>query len=125
MEIVLRRSSNYKSGKQLCLLFVTILKDCVPSFPEALLNQFKEYICDVTLKYELQNKGFKNPSDDQLWDYVLYLIDQDLCKDGKALYDFPPMPLPQLGWADLDGNRLLAEQLAYKRDKLQRSAFLH
>ena len=23
------------------------------------------------------------------------------------------MPLPQLGWADLDGNRLLAEQLAY------------
>ena len=99
-----------KSGKQLCLLFVTILKDCVPFFPEALWDQFKEYI---TLKYELQNKGFENPSDDQLWDYGLYLIDQDLHEDRKALNDLPPMPLPQLGWADLDGNRLLAEQLAY------------
>ena len=124
-KLCLEKAATMKSGKQLHLLFVTILKDCVLSFPEALWDQFKEYICDVTLKYKLQNKGFENPSDDQLWDYSLYLIDQDLCKDKKALNDFSLMPLPQLGEADLDGNRLLAKQLAYNNAQKRQIAEKH
>ncbi|KIK72145.1 hypothetical protein PAXRUDRAFT_22341 [Paxillus rubicundulus Ve08.2h10] len=38
---------------------------------------------------------------------------------GKSLLDFPNMPTPQLNWAAMVGDQLLAEQLAYDHGELQ------
>ncbi|KAJ6587605.1 hypothetical protein DFH09DRAFT_883413, partial [Mycena vulgaris] len=46
-----------------------------------------------------------------------YLLDDILHGSAKSLRDFPPMPQPVENWAQLDGNRLIAEQLAYDRDE--------
>ncbi|KAJ6458454.1 hypothetical protein C8R45DRAFT_789696, partial [Mycena sanguinolenta] len=46
-----------------------------------------------------------------------YLLDTILHGSGKSLKDFPPMPLPVENWAQLDENRLIAEQLAYNREE--------
>ena len=54
-----------------------------------------------------------------MYDYGLHLIDLALRKNGKSLRDFPEMPLPQENWAAVEGNRLVAEQLAYDPQTLQ------
>ena len=71
-------------------------------------------ICD-DLKRKLQQMGHENPTEEQIYDYGLYLIDLDLQKKGKSLEQCPPMPLPVGNWAQIHGNCLIAEQLAYDR----------
>jgi len=108
----LQEASVMQTGRQLRQLFVTILKDCIPSEPMVLWDQFKENICD-DLAYILRNKGFENPTEEQVYDYGLYLIDKSLREVGKSLDNFPPMPKPTGDWAVMEGNHLIAEQLAY------------
>jgi hypothetical protein len=67
----------FKTGHQLCKLFVVILHECSPTYPDKLWDDFKEHITD-DLKYALQRKGYLNASDDQVYDYGLYLIDIEL-----------------------------------------------
>ena len=118
----LQEAAVMQTGGQLRHLFTTILHDCNPTAPLVLWNQFKEHICD-DLKRKLQHMGHENPTEEQVYDYGLYLIDLDLRKKGKSLEQCPPMPLPVGNWAQLHGNRLIAEQLAYdqadQRDKAQ------
>ena len=119
----LREASQIQTGYQLQMLFVTILQDCNPSYPDELWNEFKEHICDHTLKLRMQDKGLcQEPTEEQLFDYGLYLIEKELHKSGKSLCNFPPMPLPSNRWADAERNRLLAEQLAYNRDEQRMKA---
>jgi primosomal protein N' len=118
----LQEAAVMQTGSQLRHLFTTILHDCNPTTPLVLWNQFKENICD-DLKRRLQQMGHENPTEEEVYDYGLYLIDLDLRKKGKSLEQCPPMPLPVGNWAQLHGNRLIAEQLAYdradQRDKAQ------
>ena len=102
-----------QTGSQLRRLFVTILKDCVPTEPAALWERFKQHICD-DLQYHLQNQGVVNPTEEDAYDYGLYLIDKDLTFIGLSLSKFEEMPLPDFErWEILNANRLIAEQLAY------------
>ena len=39
-------ASVMQTGTQLCRLFVTILKDCLPTEPATLWDQYKVNICD-------------------------------------------------------------------------------
>jgi hypothetical protein len=117
----LEEASVMQTGRQLRQLFVTILKDCIPSEPLVLWDQFKEHICD-DLAYALRNKGFENPTPDQVYDYGLYLIEKSLREVGKSLKDFPPMLMPVGNWAAMEGNQLIADQLAYDRAEQREKA---
>ena len=99
----IQEASVMQTERQLRQLFVTILKNCIPSEPLVLWDQFKENICD-DLAHALRNKGFENPTDDQVYDYGLYLIEKSPREVGKSLKDFPPMPMPVGDWAAIEGN---------------------
>ncbi|HEV7738154.1 MAG TPA: AAA family ATPase [Chlamydiales bacterium] len=103
-----------QSGSQLHHLFVTILLFCLPSSPSALWNEFRQHICD-DLEYKLRHHhGIENPSEDQIYDYGLYLINTILQSSGKSLsQDFPDMLQIVHHWDEVEGNRYIIEQRAY------------
>ena len=109
----LQEAAQMASGYQLRQLFVTILRDCSPSDPLALWLQFRVHICD-DLQHALRSKNIvQNPTEEQVFDYGLYLIDQMLHVSNKRLRDWPSMPLPQMNWEAAVVNRFIAEQQSY------------
>ena len=86
-----------QTGTHLHYLFTTLLLFREPSQPDLLWNEFKEHICD-DLAYQLRTMGFQNPSDDNVYDYGLHLLDYILCDSGRSLAEWPSMPLPQQNW---------------------------
>ena len=108
-----------QTGYVLCTLFATILNECHPILPLDLWNCFKDRICDdlpCRLEREYPNE---NITDELIYDYGLFLLNQQLLKFEKTLADFPPMPLSALrDWAVLGGNFILREQLDWDREKL-------
>ena len=62
---------------------------------------------------ELVQMQIQDPSEDQIHDYGLYLINEILHKGGKSLWDYPPMRLPQNNWSAIVGNRLISVQWNY------------
>ena len=113
----LQEAAHMASGHQLRNLFVTILRDCSPSDPLALWLEFRVHICD-DLRHALHSKNIvQDPTEEQVFDYGLYLIDGILRGSNKSLHDWPTMPLPQNDWAAAVGNRLIAEQRSYNIDE--------
>ena len=108
----LQEASVMQTGSQLRFLFVTILRDCFPAQPEILWNEFKEYICD-DLKHALRHRGIPEPTEEQAYDYGLYLIERILKLSGKSLADYEPMPVSQENWDHQFGNHLILEQRSY------------
>ncbi|KAI0039744.1 hypothetical protein FA95DRAFT_1503786 [Auriscalpium vulgare] len=78
--------------------------------------QFRHHICD-DLAYRLRAHGISHPTDEQVYDYGLHLLDNILHDSGRSLEEFPPMPLPQDDWNVLAENPFIAEQLNYDRDR--------
>ena len=112
-----QEAAHMASGHQLRTLFVTILCDCSPSDPLALWMEFRVNICD-DLRHALHSKNIiLDPTEEQVFDYGLYLIDVLLCNGNRSLQDWPAMPLPQHNWQAVVGNRLIAEQLSYDNDE--------
>lgn len=70
----------------------------------------------------MQQTGIEDPSEDQIFDYGLYLINQMLHEAGTSLENFPPMPIPEGNWNLLFGSRLIAEQQNYNRQQEQELA---
>ena len=72
------------------------------------------HICD-DLRYRLQQSNIcVNPTDDNVQDYGLYLIDQILKLSGKSLEkDWAYMPQVAQNWGAGIGNRFIAEQRSY------------
>ncbi|CAL5370135.1 unnamed protein product [Camellia sinensis] len=98
-----------KTGYQLRRLFCIILTQCFPLQPHALWNQFSMHICD-DLAHKLRTLfAISNPTEAQIEDYGLYLLNQMLEESGKSLIDFPPMPQPTANWSATVGNRLIFE----------------
>jgi len=90
-----------------------ILLYCFPSHPSDLWDQFKEHICD-DLHYHLQHqRGIQNPTEHQVYDFGLFLIDKIIYHAGKSLKDLQDMPHFTGDWEDIRGNHLVAEQLDY------------
>ena len=102
------------TGCQLRNLFVTILRDCAPSDPVQLWNTYWPHICD-DLQYQLQHTNLHpNPTDDDIQDYGIYLINQLLIVSGKSLQrDWPYMPQITQDWEANIENRFIAEQCRY------------
>jgi hypothetical protein len=64
-----------------------------------------------------------DPTQVEVHDYGLYLIDGVLRKNGRSLEAIPQMPVSEMAdiWGAIEGNQLIAEQLLYDRAELQRT----
>src|ERR1700728_2506461 len=61
-----------------------------------------------------------DPAPELIYDYGIYLLDQQLMKGGKTLSEIAQMPLSTLrDWGQLAPNFILHEQLNYDQDKLE------
>ncbi|KAJ6566473.1 PIF1-like helicase-domain-containing protein, partial [Mycena capillaripes] len=58
--------------------------------------------------------GFANPTDNDVYDYGLFLLNTILQESGRSLPDFE-MPLPERDWTMVGDNPLIAEQLNYNQ----------
>src|SRR5947208_9500374 len=109
-----------QTGSQLRHLFVTILKDCIPANPRALWDRFWPHICD-DLSYRIQHDTeILEPSEEQIQDLGLYLIDQLLSHVNKRLQDWDTMPLFNMDWRAMLGKHLIQEKHIYNEDEQQR-----
>ena len=114
-----------KTGAQLRSLFSVILMQCSPKSPDALWNQFWVHICD-DLSHKIGTLyHICNPSDSQVEDFGLYLLNQILQQSGKSLKDFPPMPLSTGTWNTVVGNRLIWEHMELQADAIQANVDLN
>ena len=118
----LQEAGDMASGRQLRNLFVIILRDCGPSDPLTLWMAFRDKICD-DLRYALHNGNIRqDPTQDQVFDYGLYLIDRILQNSNKSLRDWPTLPQPIEDWTAAIGNPLIAEQRQYDIEEQARLA---
>ena len=106
----LDEAKDMQMGGQLRRLFVTILCDCFPTHPRALWDDFKSYLCDDLGNYLRHNSHFEEPTQEQIYDCGLYLIDKLLSVFGKGLRNWPTLPLPDFDWGAIV-NPLIGEQL--------------
>ncbi|KAJ6589181.1 PIF1-like helicase-domain-containing protein [Mycena capillaripes] len=58
----------------------------------------------------------REPTDEDVYDFGLFLLDKILKESGQNLKDWPVMPLPVKDWDAEVENPLIAEQLNYDRD---------
>ena len=98
-----------------------ILKECSPVEPLVLWDEYKLYICD-DLHHHLIQLQFEQPTEDLIYDYGLYLIEEALQESGKSLKDYAPMPMPVNNWNTIVGNWLIAEQCNYNAVQERQSA---
>jgi hypothetical protein len=102
-----------QTGHQLCCLFAIILLHCHPAQPHVLWDLNKVNLCD-DLRHRLITCGIPNPTDDDVFNYGLHLIELITIKSGgKCLSDIQDMYTPQQQWAAAIDNPILCEQLAY------------
>ncbi|CAG8656177.1 8937_t:CDS:10, partial [Ambispora leptoticha] len=93
-------SSTICSGSQLRTLFTIILTRCTPTFPERLWLKYRNNICD-NLSYRLYSEySIETPTENQIYDYGLFLIDKILLASNKLLSEYPSMSMwnQQLMW---------------------------
>ncbi|SJL16939.1 uncharacterized protein ARMOST_20473 [Armillaria ostoyae] len=89
-----------------------------PAKPDELWEEFKENICD-DLAHKLRQRDVPNPTDAQLYDFDLHLINKLLQSHGHHLSEWTQMPASTMDWAAYEDNPLLAAQLAYDIPSLQ------
>ena len=93
----LQDAADIQAGSQLRHLFVTIPLFSTPAEPRQLWFEFHHLICD-DLEYQLHQLGRTSISEDDIYDFGLYLIDEILHDSGHALAHFPSMPSPTEGF---------------------------
>ena len=113
----LEEAGDMQTGQQLHSLFVTILLHCHPSLPHVLWNQFRVKICS-DLNWRLTTQGHLDPTEQDVFNHGLHLIQHVLMWSGKKLRHYPDMPLPQQNWDDFVPNPLLQEQLAFDQEEM-------
>uniref|UniRef100_A0A7N0UU60 ATP-dependent DNA helicase n=1 Tax=Kalanchoe fedtschenkoi TaxID=63787 RepID=A0A7N0UU60_KALFE len=116
----LHESSLMQSGAQLRSLFVTILIHGPPSEPRQLWDEFRNDLSDDCAN-RLRQGGNDEPSVEQITSLALTLIMQLLLPFERRLADFN-LPEPAFHMYELQGNRFIAEQLAFDADALRRES---
>lgn len=110
------------TGSQLRTLFAIILTQCAPIHPEELWSRFRMNLCD-DLQHRLRIEyAIDEPTENQIFDFGLFLLDKILYQHHKSLRMFPSMPLWERNWENCSGNRVIAEQLAWNHQELQNIA---
>ncbi|KAF7372308.1 ATP-dependent DNA helicase [Mycena venus] len=111
--LCLAEAAEMQTGTRLRHLFATLLLFCNPSDPSKLWEDFRFHICD-DLNHRLRCMGFENPTDNDAYDYGLFLLNGILQEAGRTLTDFE-MPVPERDWTAVGDNPLIAEQLDYNQ----------
>ncbi|KAF8737744.1 Helitron helicase-like domain at N-terminus, partial [Rhizoctonia solani] len=110
----LAEAAQYKTGRQLCHLFVVILTACLPMDPGQLWIQFCAQICD-DLRYKLSQEPRNHPHalDEDVHDFGLYLVEVLVLETGSNMQDVN-MPTCQQNWDQInqEQNCLIWEQYA-------------
>ena len=111
----LEEAKHMAVGRQMRQLFVTILKDCNPADSRVLWDTFWQDICDDLKCHAVFRCKEGDPSDEDIQDYGLYLIDQLLAQSGKRLSHWDCLSQVTQDWgAILDNlNPLIVEQRDY------------
>ena len=109
----LDEAKRFQTGFILRGLFVVILRDCLPAEPRSLWHEYKEYICD-DLPRVLRRMGVSNPSDDDVCDYGLYLIERILLLGSNRTMKDVGMCSPNRDWDSLLSNLLLQDHLRFE-----------
>jgi hypothetical protein len=76
-----------------------------------LWDNFRLHICD-DLDHHLRRTGFEHPTEEDVFDYGLFLLNVILQESGRSLQDFE-MHTPRRDWSSAGDNPLVAEQLDY------------
>ena len=118
----INEAAHWANGKQLRLLFVTILMFCEVSNPLRLWDSNWKILTEDILNRQRHISHFHDLilSDSQLKNYGLYEIDQILQQYGKSLKDYPQMPQLDVNILIHKGNRLIEEEMSYDIGSLQR-----
>lgn len=114
-QLCLQEASVMQTGSCLRSLFASILLFCSPHEPEVLWDEFRSFICD-DLRWRLLRQGIDDPSDDDTYDYGLFILNEALLQSGKTLADFSSMPIPRRNWSFARENPLISEQLNYNTE---------
>jgi len=111
----LEEAKHMAVGRQMRHLFVTILKECNPADPRALWDSFWQDICDDLKRHPVFHGRDVEPSEEEIQDYGLYLIDQLLSQSGKRLQHWDSLPQVTGDWGTIlqNLNPLIAEQRDY------------
>ena len=113
----LQEASLSHLGESLRRLFSLILTHCHPSQPHLLWNEFRANLCDDLGRRLQRMRQMDDPVPlEDVYDYGLFLIDQDLHDHGTPLSSFPSMPAVQQNWHDVLENPYLIQQHAYNRE---------
>ena len=102
----LTEAGEIQTGRQLHRLFATLLLFCLPTDPAELWNTHCDTLCD-DVRMLLQAQNYEDPSQKDIYDYGLFLLQKILLESHKDLASFPPMPLPQKDWVMVKNNLLL------------------
>ena len=123
----LEEAKHMAVGCQMRHLFVTILKDCTPADPRVLWDTFWQDICDDVKRHPVFHNRDTEPSEEEIQDYGLYLIDQILAQSGKRLQDWDCMPQVTGDWATIlqNQNPFIAEQRDYDPEEQAELARQH
>ena len=118
----LHEAAEMQTGYVLRRLFATLLLFCSPSDPATLWHDYCQQIC-IDLCHQLQGQIGPHITEEEIYDYGLYLIDKLLQESGKSLaVDWPTMPHSLHNWGDHVFNPLIAEHLSYNQQTEGRKA---
>ncbi|CAG8766517.1 10439_t:CDS:1, partial [Acaulospora morrowiae] len=107
------------SGSQLRALFIIILTQYTSAYPKELWLYFRINICD-NLQYRLCKKHtIDKPTDEQIFDFGLFLLDELLYQSNQSFSMFLSISLWMHNWEDYNGNYIIVEQLAYNYQEPQ------
>ena len=89
-----------------------MLRECFPSQPLLLWEQYKDSLCD-DLKRTLSRRGLNNPSTQLAHDYGLHLLQVELGIDTNKSLTNLGLIEPQNDWNCLLGNDFFREHSSY------------
>ncbi|CAB5176430.1 unnamed protein product [Rhizophagus irregularis] len=127
----LLEASAIQSGRQLRLLFASILLFCQPVNPEILWNKHKLALCeDICYQHRVILQLKSDDITNDIEHEALYQLEDYLLLNGKSLRDFPDMPIPPSRTLNIDNNgedldQLIREEKSYNIPQLQDEVHLN
>ena len=91
--LCLQEACEMQTGMRVQHLFATFLLFGPPAQPKLLWNDFRPLICD-DLEHHLSAMRMGDPSEEDVYDYGLFLLDKILGESSHLLANFPSMPWP-------------------------------
>ena len=99
-------------------MFTIIIANCDPGDVNALWVACEDSLCDDLHHRLVVNHHIAEPTQEQVHDYCLYLIIENLQRLNWRPDRHPDMPQPQFDWGCQERNQLIAEQRAFNQPEL-------